>query len=1342
MLTSWDDDVCRAPDSHHSMSYRRRNMRHGITAVLLGVLALLLVPRASAQSRDDFSYWDANGNGDLTCTEAQGRDEGLRLPAYQDDRDGTGIIYEWLERTRSSDTDNDGIGCDSASNPNGYIPNVQPKPPVDPQGCLADAVTWRGLKVCDERPRDGYDRDAFGTGYSSLEDDIIAALPPSMKTNGKVYTPYSCILFDITTNGTAATDIEHIVALAEAHDSGIDDNRRRDIASDLDNLTIADPTVNRSQKGDRDAAEWMPARHGAWFAERVIQVKMEYGLSVDSAERDSLEALLAGGGAQLNCVAADESTPTMLTLAAVPVPAEGGEPVTVTATLDNPAPAEGTTVTLTASGTATSADYVLSSTTITIAEGETTGTATITISDDAEDDDGETIVLDAESTNPALTAPPLTLTIEDNDAVPVLAGGPTYYFPHLAVGDKYQTTITYINYSSEEVTCQTDFLSDQGTPLMVSFADRGTVMSRIDVLDPGGSVHQETNAELSAPLAPGWARATCSGPVKASLLFRLHDSAGMPVAEAGVNAATVPATRFVTFAEQGEGQPGTGVAYANPSDTEAVISFTARDSDGETLASVNQELSAGGHGAQNMAPLFGLSSFTGSLEVTSTAPIVTLSINAEAAPVFSSLPPGELDVAAQGSTTYYFPHLAVGDKYQTTITYINYSPQEVTCQTDFISDHGSPLLVSFADRVTGVDRTDVLPPGGSVHQETDMELSAPLAPGWARATCTGPVKASLLFRLHDSAGMPVAEAGVNAATVPATRFVTFAEQGEGQPGTGVAYANPSDTSALVTFTARAADGEMLASVDKPLLPNGHGAQNMEPLFGLSSFTGSLEVTSTEPIVSLSINAEAAPVFSSLPSGELDAAPDVPGVIPMSGAPDLVVQTPSVSDSTPNAGESFTLSAAVRNQGNGRSASTTLRYYRSSDETISTGDTEVGTDAVSALAPAGTSNGSISLTAPSTAGTYYFGACVDPVSGESATGNNCSDSRVVTVRSGSNPQIYNDNVFVLPVADNLTALWTDFGKSPPLEDYAARFYEHFNDEFDFLIFFPNVDLDRLVPGSINGAFYHSVKNDVQGIGLSMFSHNSSFGSAGKLQGVIFHNYDDPSSFRGTLLHELMHRWGNFVVPITSSPGGPHWGFSSSGGYLDCYDISNIIDHGGGKFSAPNPFYFRSSEQYSPIELYLAGFIPPEEVPDFQIAEDGEWLLDERMYPVEDDNGYRMFTASGFKTHRIEDIIAEHGPRVPDHSQAQKDFRAAVILLISEDYPATRERLERLSDDVFWFSHAGKDESGPPVTNFYEATGGRGTITIGGLSQFQSRARAKRLAPSSFGTPPPPIVDIRE
>ena len=272
-----------------------------------------------------------------------------------------------------------------------------------------------------------------------------------------------------------------------------------------------------------------------------------------------------------------------------------------------------------------------------------------------------------------------------------------------------------------------------------------------------------------------------------------------------------------------------------------------------------------------MSELFDLTSFTGSIEVTSTEPIVSLSLNFEADPVFSSLPPGELDASAQGSTTYYFPHLAVGASWQTTITYINYSREEVSCQTDFISDHGTPLLISFAALGTVVSRTDVLPPGGSVHQETNVDLNASLAPGWARATCSGPVKASLLYRRHSSEGAPTGEAGVNATAVPATRFVTFAEQGEDQFGTGVAYANPSpNISVPVTFTARDAAGEVLASVVRTLSPGGHDAHGMESLFGPSSFTGSIEVTSTEPIFSLSLNFEADPVFSSLPPGELDA----------------------------------------------------------------------------------------------------------------------------------------------------------------------------------------------------------------------------------------------------------------------------------------------------------------------------------------------------------------------------------------------------------------------------------------------------------------------------------------
>ena len=115
-----------------------------------------------------------------------------------------------------------------------------------------------------------------------------------------------------------------------------------------------------------------------------------------------------------------------------------------------------------------------------------------------------------------------------------------------------------------------------------------------------------------------------------------------------------------------------------------------------------------------------------------------------------------------------------------------------------------------------------------------------------------------------------------------------------------------------------------------------------------------------------------------------------------GYPDLGVGSPSVSDSYPTAGTTLTISATVRNNGNGASAATTLRYYQSTDSTITTSDTEVSTDAVAALAAAGTSAESISFTVPATAGTYYYGACVDAVEDESNTINNCSSSVTVTV----------------------------------------------------------------------------------------------------------------------------------------------------------------------------------------------------------------------------------------------------------------------------------------------------------------------------------------------------------
>ena len=119
-------------------------------------------------------------------------------------------------------------------------------------------------------------------------------------------------------------------------------------------------------------------------------------------------------------------------------------------------------------------------------------------------------------------------------------------------------------------------------------------------------------------------------------------------------------------------------------------------------------------------------------------------------------------------------------------------------------------------------------------------------------------------------------------------------------------------------------------------------------------------------------------------------------------PDLVVGSPSVNESAPAAGAPFTLSATVENEGEGESEATTLRYYRSPNATITTADAQEGTDDVAVLSASATSEESISLTAPSSPGVYYYGACVEAVADESDTTNNCSASVRVTVPKPPTP----------------------------------------------------------------------------------------------------------------------------------------------------------------------------------------------------------------------------------------------------------------------------------------------------------------------------------------------------
>ena len=115
-------------------------------------------------------------------------------------------------------------------------------------------------------------------------------------------------------------------------------------------------------------------------------------------------------------------------------------------------------------------------------------------------------------------------------------------------------------------------------------------------------------------------------------------------------------------------------------------------------------------------------------------------------------------------------------------------------------------------------------------------------------------------------------------------------------------------------------------------------------------------------------------------------------------PDLTAEVVSVgSDDDQYVGEEFTFSARVRNIGGASTSGSTLRFYRSTNSYISTTDIQLTTRVTGFLSSSGTRTISASsLTAPSDTGTYYYGVCVDSVSGESNTGNNCSTGRSVTV----------------------------------------------------------------------------------------------------------------------------------------------------------------------------------------------------------------------------------------------------------------------------------------------------------------------------------------------------------
>ncbi len=170
--------------------------------------------------------------------------------------------------------------------------------------------TLETLQVRGKAPRTGYSREVFGPAWFDVDrnrcntrDDILARDLVERQMDGSCRVLAGVLYPDPYTGenirfvrGASLVDIDHVVALAQAWESGAWQWRfpqRVRFANDPLNLLAVSARANR-QKGDREAAAWLPANRSfrCAFIARQIAVKAKYRLSVTAAEKAAMERVL------------------------------------------------------------------------------------------------------------------------------------------------------------------------------------------------------------------------------------------------------------------------------------------------------------------------------------------------------------------------------------------------------------------------------------------------------------------------------------------------------------------------------------------------------------------------------------------------------------------------------------------------------------------------------------------------------------------------------------------------------------------------------------------------------------------------------------------------------------------------------------------------------------------------------------------------------------------------------------------------------------------------------------------------------------------------------------------
>ncbi|SEB52985.1 Protein of unknown function [Nocardioides exalbidus] len=157
--------------------------------------------------------------------------------------------------------------------------------------------------------RTGYDRDLFdhwvdadGDGCDTRNEVLVSEAEdaPTVGSScslggGRWYSYYD----GASQTSASALDIDHMVPLAEAWDSGAGGwsaSRREAYANDLgDSRSLVGVTasLNRS-KGDQDVAEWLPPINECRYVKEWVAVKIRWGLTADSSEKSALSSVASG----------------------------------------------------------------------------------------------------------------------------------------------------------------------------------------------------------------------------------------------------------------------------------------------------------------------------------------------------------------------------------------------------------------------------------------------------------------------------------------------------------------------------------------------------------------------------------------------------------------------------------------------------------------------------------------------------------------------------------------------------------------------------------------------------------------------------------------------------------------------------------------------------------------------------------------------------------------------------------------------------------------------------------------------------------------------------------------